>query len=173
MWTHWRQVYVNPLPTKHPKDLITLHNLDRWDQILVHCKLSTVIMLAGGEEHESEQGWVDFEQRLLANQVDLYSKGKESYVYYRSDLHVCTYLGHCCCVRYSTTTVLEEGWYSVSTCFWQRNYATNIGLMQCYTVHVLCIHKYTQRQVCTHTHTHSSYMTLIGVHEMHGRVHPN
>ena len=23
------------------------------------------------------------------------------------------------------------------------------------------------------THTHSSYMTLIGVHEMHGRVHPN
>ena len=30
---------------------------------------------------------------------------------------------------------------------------------------------------CTHTYTHidihSSYMTLIGVHEMHGRVHPS
>ena len=24
----------------------------------------------------------------------------------------------------------------------------------------------------THTHVHSSYMTLIGVHEIHGRVHP-
>ena len=26
---------------------------------------------------------------------------------------------------------------------------------------------------CAHIHTHSSYMTLIGMHEMHGRVHPN
>ena len=25
----------------------------------------------------------------------------------------------------------------------------------------------------THTHTHNSYMTFIGVHEMHGRVHSN
>ena len=25
----------------------------------------------------------------------------------------------------------------------------------------------------TYTHTHSSYMTLIGVHEMHGRMHSN
>ena len=24
-----------------------------------------------------------------------------------------------------------------------------------------------------HVHVHSSYMTLIGVHEMHGRMHPN
>ena len=41
-------------------------------------------------------------------------------------------------------------------------------------------HIHTQTHTHTHTHTHavdmythSSYMTLIGVHEMHGRVHPN
>ena len=25
----------------------------------------------------------------------------------------------------------------------------------------------------THTYTHNSYLTVIGVHEMHGRMHPN
>ena len=32
-----------------------------------------------------------------------------------------------------------------------------------------CMHIKTH----THTHTHSSYLTAIGVHEMHGRVYPN
>ena len=31
----------------------------------------------------------------------------------------------------------------------------------------------THIQTHTHTHTHSSYLTVIGVHEMHGRVYPN
>ena len=30
-----------------------------------------------------------------------------------------------------------------------------------------------QAYLHTDIHKHSSYMTLIGVHEMHGRVHPN
>ena len=47
-----------------------------------------------------------------------------------------------------------------------------------------CTHTHTRARAHTHmrahthtlTHTytiHSSYMTLFGVHEMHGRVHPN
>ena len=32
------------------------------------------------------------------------------------------------------------------------------------------IHTHMYTYTHNHTHTHSSYMTLIGVHEMHGRV---
>ena len=43
-------------------------------------------------------------------------------------------------------------------------------------VHVNSVHLHVYEimltQATTHTHTHSSYMTLIGVHEISGRVAP-
>ena len=35
-----------------------------------------------------------------------------------------------------------------------------------------CVGMYTYTHACTHTYIRS-YMSLIGVHELHGRIHPN
>ena len=39
----------------------------------------------------------------------------------------------------------------------------------------ICVNDHTHIPMHTHTHAHihSSYMTLVGVNEMHGRVYPN
>ena len=44
----------------------------------------------------------------------------------------------------------------------------------CSSAFVDCTDAHTTQHQCTcqSPHTHSSYMTLIGEHEMHGRVHP-
>ena len=44
-------------------------------------------------------------------------------------------------------------------------------IIQLLDINSVCTHTIMHTQY--HTHTHSSYMTSIGVHEMHGRVHPN
>ena len=44
---------------------------------------------------------------------------------------------------------------------------TMISYISTHTYVHSCTHAHT------HTHTHSSYITLIGVHEMHGRMYPN
>ena len=32
---------------------------------------------------------------------------------------------------------------------------------------------FTWLNCCVHVHIHNSYLPVIGVHEMHGRMHPN
>ena len=50
---------------------------------------------------------------------------------------------------------------------------TQLGLL-CHTCQLTfetCTHNITHSQ--SHTHTHNSYLPVIGVHEIHGRMHPN
>ena len=50
-----------------------------------------------------------------------------------------------------------------------------------YTIEWIYVHvwktitmwKYTHLTVCTYTQLNNSYMTLIGMHELHGWIHPN
>ena len=37
----------------------------------------------------------------------------------------------------------------------------------------MCVYECTLLYIPARAQTHSRYMTLIGVHEMHGRVHPD
>ena len=53
----------------------------------------------------------------------------------------------------------------------KRSKLTSLPTGNCQVRHNMIV--ITNYENCCTSHTHSSYMTLIGVHEIHGRVHPN
>ena len=68
-------------------------------------------------------------------------------------------------------------------CVYMYVYVCGLSECMCVLLHIVHTHTHMQTRVCVcvcmyvfvcaYTYAHSSYMTLIGVHEMHGRVNPN
>ena len=49
-------------------------------------------------------------------------------------------------------------------------YRMHTGTCTCMYMYIDAV---DQTHKCIHVHVHYSYMALIGMHELHGRMHPN
>ena len=65
------------------------------------------------------------------------------------------------------------GAYEVCACVGQPIHSSQYLGRYVYTLDIQSLQRMCKTDTSIYAYTHSSYMTLIGVHEIHGRLHPN